>query len=80
MATTEPYIQINNLMFVKSFNTLQLKGAFHLCRLAGNVVLKLGNLYLCYQNRQLASSFPLTATLECWQLLVKWKAPLVIAV
>lgn len=70
-------------MFMKSFNTLQLKGAFHLCRLAGNVAVKLGNPYLPYQYRQLATYFPLTATptmLAIQDLPVKWKAPLVIAV
>ena len=68
-------------MFMKSFNTLQLKGAFHLCRLAGNVAGKLGNPYLRYQYRQLATCFPLTATPTMLAILVlKWKAPLVIAV
>ena len=70
-------------MFMKSFNTLQLKGNFHLCHLAGNVTGKLGNPYLRYQNRQLATCFLLTATPEMLAtgvLPVKWKAPLFIAV
>ena len=38
------------------------RGAFHLRRLAGNIAGKLGSAYLRYWNRQLATCFPLTAT------------------
>ena len=54
--------------------------SFHLSRLTGNVAGKLCIAYLRYQNRQLATRFPLTATVAMMAipvLPVKWKAPLV---